>query len=213
MDTRFGLDLGQLTDPAALVEVERCWHSIGPRGTELVSDPDDEEPEDHFWVREIRTWPAGTSYPAIVGEVCRRLATTLGRRVLAFDRTNIGSPVAKLFRTAYYADEMGSAWIPREYTITGGGDAFGTVTAADLVGTLSVLLGAGRLHVPAALEGASQLRRELEIYGWRSAQGGRVVFAATDGGRGALAGALAIACHTRMAGSPRSIGGGLVDSR
>src|SRR5215475_6559412 len=77
-----GLDLGQAQDYTGLVTIEQA----GQR----------------FDAVDIRRYPLGTPYPAIVEDVCAILARPLMRdAALVVDATGVGRPVVDMFRAAH----------------------------------------------------------------------------------------------------------------
>jgi hypothetical protein len=142
-----GLDLGQAQDYSSLAGLQAV-----PRGPGLLPD---------YEGGLLHRWPLGTPYPAIVADVTRWLGTPrLKAAPLVLDRTGIGRAVADLFKP------LEARRVP--VTITGGTKAIRdedtgawSVPKKDLVGTVQVLLQAGRLRIAPALPEAATLEREL----------------------------------------------------
>jgi hypothetical protein len=141
MSYTLGLDLGQAHDPSALVILER-----GAARTDAI---------------DIRRWPLGTPYPAIVADVeqLRGLPALIDAH-LVIDGTGVGRGVVDMFR-ANGARRI----VP--VLITSGAhahqDEFGywLVPKKELVGAVQVGLQAGTLKIAAALEHSKTLLNEL----------------------------------------------------
>lgn len=137
-----GLDLGQAQDYSALV---------------IVDERDDRTRDD---VREIRRWPLGTPYPAIVEDVRGVLALPqLSDAALVVDATGVGRPVVELFSAA--------GCYPKGVMITAGSqvtkDEYGYwhVPKKELVSTVQIGLQSGSLQIARALPEAAILVQEL----------------------------------------------------
>ena len=107
-----GLDLGQASDPTALVILAR------PAAQDVAAA----RLPPVYEVPHLRRWPLGTSYPAIVADVGKLLARPeLAGAVLVVDQTGVGRPVVDFFKK-----ELSSPWLV-PVTITSGQ----AVTVAD----------------------------------------------------------------------------------
>jgi hypothetical protein len=153
------LDLGQAADYTAFAAVEQS-RTTGAGGRFVNA----------YAVRDLRRWPLGTSYPAVIADVAV-LADTPPLRgcPAAVDTTVVGRSVIELLRQARVR-----CWL-RPVTITGGhavGDdpATGEVTVPkkELVSALQVPLQARRLAVPTSGDGPT-LARELAAFRVRAA--------------------------------------------
>lgn len=138
-----GLDLGQAADYTALTVVEV------PEGSPVA-----------FHVRHLERYALGTSYPAIVEDVARKIATVRERGgcVLTLDHTGCGRPVFDLFDRADLS--------PVGVTITAGDEAqregrVWRVPKRDLVGLLQVVFQTGRLKVAEKIPAAKTFIDEL----------------------------------------------------
>jgi hypothetical protein len=140
-----GLDLGQSQDPSALAAVEQVYRSGG-------------------WAhlcRELRRWPLGTSYVAVVDDLAGLLARPpLAGCTLVVDSTGCGRPVLDMLRSR----DLPCLLVP--CTITAGAhsscDQNGwSIGKRELVSVLNVLLGQARLHVAASLPLARTLEGEF----------------------------------------------------
>lgn len=132
-----GLDLGQASDYTALSVIE--------------------SKENQFQVRHLQRYKLGTSYPVIVADVGKVMAT-LPDSILVVDNTGVGRPVVDLFRQA----RLNLIAV----TITGGDTAaFDSgswrVPKRDLVGALAVKFQTGTLKIAEALPEAKTLVDEL----------------------------------------------------
>ena len=87
-----GVDLGQTTDPSAVVILERT----------LADDPEREGKKVAVYeVRHLHRWRLGTGYPAIVSDVVDLFANPpLAGSTLAVDQTGVGRPVVDMLRQA-----------------------------------------------------------------------------------------------------------------
>jgi hypothetical protein len=165
-----GLDLGQTSDPSALVVVEDSLSWLGDDG--FVS---------YYAVRHAQRWPLKTKFPEIVADVAAVLHSPQIRDpLLVIDGTGVGAAVGDMFAEA----DLGGTPI-RRVIITAGHrahtDENGTwcVPKKQLVSVLQVLLQSRRLAI-ARVPDRDVLVRELmnfkvkitaaanEVYGaWR----------------------------------------------
>jgi hypothetical protein len=162
----FGIDLGQMSDYAALALLESHY-------TGATAD----KPE--FDVTYLHRWPIGTPYPKIVAGVATMLdAEPFSRLIyyglhgtetlhapvtLAIDATGVGRPVVDMFA------ERGLHGNLLPITITGGHQARYDnggylVPKRILVSTLQVALQNKRLRVASKLPEAATLTRELQDF-------------------------------------------------
>ncbi|MDQ3258230.1 MAG: hypothetical protein M3R15_30825 [Acidobacteriota bacterium] len=161
-----GLDLGQMSDYAALALLEM---------TDTGRDAD--KPE--FDVTYLHRWPIGTPYPKIVEGVAKILNNPpfCHRRIgvpvhlekvrmpttLALDQTGAGRPVCDTFNERNLPAHL----LP--ITITGGHKAHSEhggwlVPKRILVSTLQVALQNKRLHIASKLPEAATLAKELQNF-------------------------------------------------
>jgi hypothetical protein len=162
----FGLDLGQVNDPSALIGAE--WRP-GERRLD---------------VNVIEQIQLGTTYPQIVKMVCRMSADTRlrGRCVLAIDGTGVGRPVVDLFglekkKAADWSleaeesrgDAVGLFAKGVPISITGGRrtkfeGGFLLVPKRDLVVSVKVLLEQGVLRIGQRVPQHALLIKELDNF-------------------------------------------------
>ena len=182
-----GLDLGQSSDPSALVIAQKRtpWRVEAPRGERLpqghtvrVVQAESErrvKGEPVYDIVHLQRFDLGTAYP----EVARQTAAIVedprtGKAPdLVVDATGIGAPVVDVLR-----DEGLS---PTEVSITGGksvtrdGKSYG-VPKADLVTTVQTLLQTGRLRVSEALPLSRQLAQEMKLFRVKVTESGHARF-------------------------------------
>jgi hypothetical protein len=145
-----GLDLGQVSDPSALVVLERTETPGG----------------NTYFCGHLQRWTLGTGYPVIVSDTLALLdRPDLKDPTLVVDQTGVGRAVVDMFR--HHPGRRGGF---RPVTITAGlhasEDADGShhTPKKDLVGTLQVLLGQRRLEIARGLPGRDVLYRELQNF-------------------------------------------------
>ena len=180
-----GLDLGQRSDPSALVVVERrdLWQGFGAQTFDSIA------------VRFVEKMALGTPYP-MVAERAKAVVQSpvlLGGCSLTVDATGVGAPVVEMLR----ASRMGDLCA---VTITGGEKASQhslgwNVPKQDLVGGLQLLLEQGRLRIAKDMKGLRTLMRELMDMQAKMGASGRVRTGADGYGQhDDLVMALALAC-------------------
>lgn len=180
-----GLDLGQVNDDTALVVLRReqevpelpkpkaasAWHEL-----ELPKPPGNPPPA-RYYCPVAERFERGTSYTTIVENVCKLFAQDkFAGQVLVVDGTGVGRPVVDLFRKAKITCRL------MPVTITGGAanSTIGKVTVdewgywhvpkKELVGSVQVLLGTGRLEVAPRLKQAQVLVHELKSFSYKISQ-------------------------------------------
>lgn len=129
---------------------------------QIIADQPSQAP--HVLVKDVRRWPLGTKYPAIVADIWRLLGTLPHptRTALVIDKTGVGAGVYDMFEDAGLA--------PIGVTITGGqqvvhdGDRQINVPKIDLIGAAQKLLQQNRLRFAARATGLPQLREELQNF-------------------------------------------------
>jgi len=177
-----GLDLGQASDPSALIFLEcPIWvHAdiaaalnIRNHGHLAPSDltphqlsrlPHETPPEPlPLLLRGLKRYELGTPYPAIVEDVTRLCERQPHRKqtALVIDKTGVGAPVFDLFVAAGLA--------PIGITITGGDTVIAVeggfrVPKRDLVGVVQSLLQTRRLKFAEALPLLGVLKQELQNF-------------------------------------------------
>jgi hypothetical protein len=156
-----GLDLGQISDFAALALIE-------------MTDTGRATDKPQFDVTYLHRFPIGTPYPKIVASIAKMLeaepfcANKIRRIVrpsvtLAIDATGVGRPVVDMFAEARLRANL---W---PITITGGNRARNEgggwlVPKRILVSTLQVALQNQRLRIAAKLPEAVTLQKELQDF-------------------------------------------------
>jgi hypothetical protein len=176
-----GLDLGQAQDFSAMV---------------IVEESDDRARHD---VREIKRWPLGTAYPAIVADIKALMATPLLQDpALVADATGCGRPVIDLFA----ASDVRVTGV----MITAGGQAnrdehgYWLVPKRDLVSTVQIGLQSETLKIARSLPEAPVLTQELLNFQAKITTAANDTYGAwRDGSHDDIVLALAIALwHTRQ---------------
>jgi hypothetical protein len=143
-----GLDLGQVNDFSALVILERITE-VG------ASTP-------RYRLQKIKRFDLGTPYT----EVCERVAKAydsppLAGSILAVDGTGVGRGVVDLLRKQNSKARLEPILITGGHGSSKGDDGYRRVPKKDLVGTMHVVLGSGRLEISRDLPEAGLLKREL----------------------------------------------------
>src|SRR5947209_16367289 len=138
-----GVDLGQTTDPSAVVILERT----------LADDPEREGKKVAVYeVRHLHRWRLGTGYPAIVSDVVDLFANPpLAGSTLAVDQTGVGRPVVDMLRQARPDAYLRPITITAGHTATSNDRGECLIPKVDLVAGLQALLGRRRLIIPAGL--------------------------------------------------------------
>jgi hypothetical protein len=167
-----GLDLGQATDYTALV---------------IVEESDDRTRCD---VREIRRWPLGTPYPAIVADVVALMTMpVLAEPALVVDATGVGRPVVELFAAAG-CQPIGVMITAGNHATRDPDSGYWHVPKKELVSSVQIQLQSGTLQIAQALPEARTLTEELlnfqakittaanDVYGeWRTGKHDDIVLA------------------------------------
>jgi hypothetical protein len=175
LDIVAGLDLGKSTDPTALAALER---SPSPGGKNV------------YRLGYLSRWPLHTPYvspdPARQAGIADDLAVLLSfpplkGALLAVDGTGVGAGVVDVFRTF----RLPCALFP--VVITGGRgwslekDGSFRVAKVELVSTLQLLLGTGRVQVAPALPLARVLLDEFRGFTARLTSAGNEVYEHREG--------------------------------
>jgi hypothetical protein len=159
---RIGCDLGQKTDPTAIVVIE-----IEKRA----------DLKEHFVARHVERMPLGTPYPAVVDRLVVihwKLVADHEQAPIWVDATGLGAPVVDLLREARLPVTpvylTGTDKAVREGSELHLGKAV-------LVSRLQVLLQSGQIHLPKTAE-AQALIDELLSYEIRVTDAGHAQFGA-----------------------------------
>ena len=201
-----GCDLGQAADPTALSVVE---HVRGPGETVIEKACRRYRlSETSVQIRHLERLPLRMSYPEVVAEVGRLMATSplAGRCALIVDRTGVGRPVVDMFADAGLR--------PIGITITAGDnwsldpndpDSY-RVSKLALVSRLQALLHQGQLLIAKSLAEADTLARELQDFRVRFTASGNATFGAREGRHDDLVLSVAIAAWYAWECSQPSVG-------
>ena len=160
-DLTVGLDLGQVADYSALVVTERL---------DLAPETPPGRIGERRDVIHAQRWALGTSYPALVADVCALMAEPqLADASLTVDATGVGRGVMDLFNDATRDGGLPS-WA---YPIT--------ITAPlkrDMVSRVQALLQSGRLLIAKGLPLGEQLERELVGFRAKNSTAGHTTYEA-----------------------------------
>lgn len=191
-----GLDLGQTTDPSALVIVEATGTRrtiVGrDRSTGLPCDqPVEVMPLTQLDVRHVERFPLNTKYVAIENLMRHRMARVPMPRYLVLDKTGVGMGVYEMF----------TAMSPIGITFTSGGqitcDAEHSyhVPKRDLIGCAQVLLQNRVMRIAKDVHYADLLISELLNFRMKISTAGHDTYEAwRQGDHDDLVNALAMAC-------------------
>jgi hypothetical protein len=140
-----GIDLGQRSDPTAVVVLEH------PLQAEPVYD-----------VRFAYRFPLGTGYPNLADRIANRVTSEplKGRTTVAIDATGVGQPVVDLIRPKLANAPFFAITITGGTSVNTNGSVL-TVPKRDLITTAQVLLQQRRLRIAPALPDATTLVDEL----------------------------------------------------
>lgn len=172
MSFYIGVDLGQVSEPTALVVVEADTLEV-IRTEEIYSEDsityqsvyrgkDGMEVTDHppvsYALRHLERVSSGTSYPAIVQRV-QRLVDAVREPSLAIDVTGVGTPVSDLF----------SSLGPHLIHVVAGDvkseeGMLHRVPKKELVSTAQILLQTSRLRIARGLSLSKVLIKELSTF-------------------------------------------------
>jgi len=172
MSFYIGVDLGQVSEPTALVVVESDTLEL-IRTEEIYSedsiayqsvyrDKGGKEITDHppisYALRHLERVSSGTSYPAIVERV-QRLVDAVGEPSLAIDVTGVGTPVSDLFSnlSPFLIHVVGGDMRSEEGMLH-------RVPKKELVSTAQVLLQTSRLRIARGLSLSKILIKELSTF-------------------------------------------------
>ena len=184
-----GLDLGQVSDYTALVSLRREQQLPDPTTPKALRADEDwrgvltqpaqpagmkpTEPA-KYYCNIAERFERGIPYTTLVENVAKLFqGEKFAGQTLVVDGTGVGRPVVDLFRRA----RLNCRLVP--VTITGGGvnpsigkvdiDEWGYwhVPKKELVGSVQVLLGTGRLEVAPGLKHAGNLIHELKSFNYK----------------------------------------------
>lgn len=148
MTFTIGLDLGQAADYTAVSVLE----TTSEPSSRVVSHA----------VRHLDRW-RGVPYPEIVERVALVASKLPAGAALVVDATGVGAAVVDLFQRGRLRASVTPVSIHGGEKVTREGTAY-RVPKRDLVGTVAVLLEAGRLKVASALPHAAALVNELRSF-------------------------------------------------
>jgi hypothetical protein len=203
-----GLDVGQQSDPTALILLERQIALTGPQF------------QPRFDCRYLERVPLQTPYPAMVRGVRERLSHLGEPCTLVIDATGVGRATVDLFRegwTEYDASTLVRTVLPGRpiviaITLTGGADVREAawdewhVPKRDVVTALVVALQQGCFRVAKALPEAATLVREARNFQWKVSKTGQDLYGAWREGQHddlLLAAAIGVWWGQRTAMRPR----------
>jgi hypothetical protein len=154
-----GLDLGQTSDPSALVALRR---------TPLPATLNCErywKTRYRFEVCGLKRWPLKTPYTQIAADVAALIARTpaLAGCVLGVDKTGVGAGVLEIIQAARPDAVIRPVLITAGHEVTPDGPGF-RVPKLELVGAVTALLESGRLAIPRTIPEATTLGRELQAF-------------------------------------------------
>jgi hypothetical protein len=173
-----GLDLGQVSEPTALVVVEsdtleqirtdkiykKDWITYQPVYRGRDGKETTEQPQASYALRHIERVSPGTAYPAIVERV-QKLVRMVQKPTLAVDVTGVGTPVSDLFREAANLDPHLIQVVAGDIETRDG--SLLRVPKRELVSTAQVLLQTKRLRIARGLSLSKLLIRELSSFRMR----------------------------------------------
>lgn len=177
-----GLDLGQVSDPSALVSLRRereVPDVLRPRAVDVydlqvhIRSKEQVSPA-KYYCNIAERFERGTPYPTLVENVGKLYSDPkFAGQTLVVDGTGVGRPVVDLFRRA----RLNCQLVP--VTITGGGmsQAIGAVNIdqwgywhvpkKELVGAVQVLLGTNRLQISPRILNVGNLVHELKNFNYK----------------------------------------------
>ncbi len=172
-----GVDLGQVSEPTALVVVEsntlervrsekvydESWITFrsvyrGRDGMETT-----EHPSVSYALRHLERISPGTSYPAIVERV-QDVVRAVPHPILAIDVTGVGKPVSDLFGSAGLGPRLVQVMAGEEVIQDG---MTYRVPKKELVSTAQILLQTSRLRIARGLSLSKLLVKELLTFRMR----------------------------------------------
>lgn len=183
-----GVDLGQTTDPSAIVILETIDRPELAFADGVMLDP---KRIVQFRVRHIERLPLRTPYPAIVArvEVLKNTAP-LRDAVVAIDHTGVGRPVFDLFRPRVRPLIGVTITAGREPTRTADG---WHVPKTHLLSAVQARLATSTLKIAAGLKEAKALAAELADFRVQVSGSGNMQMNARQGAHDDMLLALAIA--------------------
>jgi hypothetical protein len=196
VDILIGVDLGQFSSFAAACVLRRtALHDRGGRPERTWTSAT----LCRFDALALKRYPLGTAYTDIVAHVvgqARRPELWADRPPrICLDGTGVGAAVAEMFRTALVPHPMIKCWsvvITAGRAVNQAGPRSINVAKVELAGTIRAVLESSRLRVPAELEFADALRRELGDFTASATPAGNATFEAGAGQYDDLVMALAL---------------------
>lgn len=184
-----GADLGQTTDPTAIVIIETIDKPVPQIRSGVMVAP---TRKISHQVRHIERLPLRTPYDRVVEHVVRLKATApLYDAQLAIDHTGVGRPVFDLFKRAKIKPLIGiTITAGREVRTTSEGF---TVPKLELISNVQARFATGALKIAAMLPEAKALAAELADFRVQSGTTGATYMGAREGAHDDLVLALAIA--------------------
>lgn len=180
-----GLDLGQAQDPTALAVIERR----GDIKTGFCHVP------------QLKRYPIGTSYGAIVEEMAGKMRQAPEGTRLIVDATGVGRAVVDMFREH---EQLRASSIFHAVTITAGSEetregSYWKVPKRNLVGAVQVLLQGQRLKIASELPDTPVLVSELQNFKVKITTAGNDVYGEwREGKHDDLVLAVALGCWAAM---------------
>jgi hypothetical protein len=174
-----GLDLGQVSEPAALACLRRTRHLERAYNGRREGRWTETAPT-ILQLGYIEVFPTQTPYPAIVRYVSEFLERPLwrGNIQLAIDNTGVGRPVSDMFRAAGITFTGVNITSGNDQRFEGN-EAF--VPKITLVSLCQALLHSERLHLHSELAASLAPRRELENFNVGYSPTGRLTFGHASG--------------------------------
>lgn len=150
------LDLGKSQDFSAFVAAEVRRETV--HGVPTANPP-------RVHVRHAERFTLGTSYPAVVREVCKLMRhETLKGAPLVVDRTGCGEAVVDLLRLAEPPLELVPVLITSGHAVTSFSDGSWHVAKSALVSSVQVLLQSRKLAWPRTDPTCQVLMKELSNF-------------------------------------------------
>jgi hypothetical protein len=148
-----GLDVGQMSDPAAL-----CIVQVAASSDSNLAD---------YHVRHAERFPLGLPYPEMVKQFVARLGRPeiQGRCMVVIDATGVGAAVVDMVRSMVPVPCCAVTIHGGELVIPVSGGY--RVPKRDLVSVVQVLLQQGRLKIASGMAGAPMLVEELSNFRYK----------------------------------------------
>ncbi len=169
-----GVDLGQVSEPTAIVVVEsdtlenvrtaeiyeKDWITYQPVYRGRDGKETTKHPPISYALRHLERVSPGTAYPAIVERV-QKLLRMVQKSTLAVDVTGVGTPVSDLFRNAGLSPYLIQVVAGEEVSQEG---SLYRVPKKELVSTAQILLQTSRLRIARGMSLSKLLVRELSTF-------------------------------------------------